>query len=103
MTDIGYTLSTEEFGPNELVSQAKGAEDAGFDFLSSSDHYHPWVSAQGEAPFVWSVLGGVAEATDEIDVGIGVNCPIMRIHPAVVAHAAATAGAMLDGRFFVPV
>lgn len=100
MTDIGYTLSTEEFGPNELVSQAKRAEAAGFDFLSSSDHYHPWVSAQGEAPFVWSVLGDVAEATDEIDVGIGVNCPIIRIHPAVVAHAAATAGAMLDGRFF---
>ena len=100
MTDIGYTLSTEEFGPNELVRQAARAEEVGFDFVSSSDHYHPWTSAQGEAPFVWPVLGGVAEATDDIDVGVGVNCPIMRIHPAVVAHAAATAAEMLEGRFF---
>jgi coenzyme F420-dependent glucose-6-phosphate dehydrogenase len=100
MTEIGYTLSSEEIGPNELVRDAKRAEEVGFDFASISDHYHPWISEQGSAPFVWSVLGGVAEATEEIDVGIGVNCPIMRIHPAVVAHASATAATMLDGRFF---
>jgi coenzyme F420-dependent glucose-6-phosphate dehydrogenase len=86
MTDIGYTLSSEEFGPVDLVEQAQRAEETGFDFTSISDHYHPWISQQGGAPFVWSVLGGIARATDDLDVGIGVNCPIMRIHPAIVAQ-----------------
>lgn len=100
MTEIGYTLSSEEIGPNALVQYAERAEEVGFDFVSSSDHYHPWISDQGSAPFVWSVLGGVAAVTDEIDVGVGVTCPIMRLHPAVIAHASATAATMLEDRFF---
>ncbi|WP_254537043.1 TIGR03557 family F420-dependent LLM class oxidoreductase [Halomarina litorea] len=102
MTDeleLGYTLSCEEHGPNELVDQARRAEEAGFDFLSISDHFHPWVSAQGESPFVWSTLGGVATATEDIDVGVGVTAPIMRIHPVNVAQATATVADMFDGRF----
>ncbi|WP_227373686.1 TIGR03557 family F420-dependent LLM class oxidoreductase [Haladaptatus halobius] len=103
MTQIGYTLSSEEHHPNELVQHAARAEEVGFDFASISDHYHPWISQQGHSPFVWSTLGGVAHATDDLPVGIGVNCPIMRYHPAIVAQAAATAAAMFEGDFFLGV
>jgi len=100
MTEIGYSLSSEEHGPNDLVEYAKTAEEVGFDFLSISDHYHPWIGDQGHSPFVWSTLGGIARATDEVDVGVGVSAPIIRIHPAIYAQAAATAAAMFDGRRF---
>jgi G6PDH family F420-dependent oxidoreductase len=100
VTEIGYALSSELYGPTELVDQAVRAEEAGFDFVSISDHFHPWIDAQGESPLAWTTLGGVARATDEIDVGTGVTCPIQRVHPAIVAQAAATTAAMMDGRFF---
>ena len=95
---IGYFLSCEEFGPHELIAQARRAEQAGFHALWISDHYHPWIDEQGHSPFVWSVIGAIAEATD-LPVTTGVTCPTMRIHPAVVAHAAATASQMTRGRF----
>ena len=100
MPDIGLTLSSEEHSPTDLVEYARRAEETGFEFVSVSDHYHPWIGDQGHAPFVWSTLGGVAAATDVIDVGVGVTPPIIRMHPAVYAQAAATAAAMLDGRTF---
>lgn len=100
MTEIGYTLASEEHSPTDLVEYAQHAEEAGFDFLSISDHYHPWISEQGHSPFVWSTLGGVATATEDIDVGVGVSAPIIRVHPAIYAHAAATAAAMFDDREF---
>jgi len=100
MVQYGYTLSSEEHGPRELVRNARRAEELGFDFLSISDHFHPWVDAQGHSPFVWSVLGGIASVTDRIRVGTGVTAPIMRIHPAVLAQAAATTAVMMPGRFF---
>ena len=103
MTAFGYTLSSEEHAPATLVANARRAEAAGFDFLSISDHYHPWVSAQGHSPFVWSVLGAIAASTKEIEVGIGVSCPILRIHPAVVAQAVATTSLLFGGRFFLGV
>jgi len=103
MAEIGYTLSSEEFGPRELVRFAERAELAGFDFASISDHFHPWVEAQGNSPFVWATLGGVAEATERIRVGTGVSCPTMRQHPALVAQAAATVAVMFEGRFFLGV
>ena len=99
MVELGYTLSSEEHPPNDLVEHAALAEDAGFDFLGISDHFHPWTTTQGESPFVWSTLGGVARATDGIPVGVGVTCPIMRYHPANVAQATATVADMLPGRF----
>ena len=97
--EIGYTLSSEEHGPRDLVRYAAAAEGAGFGFLSISDHYHPWVDAQGHSPFVWTVIGGVAQATEQIPLITGVTAPIIRYHPAIVAHAAATVGAMMPGRF----
>jgi len=93
------TLSSEEHSPAKLVTLAKAAEEAGFDFVSISDHFHPWVSAQGHSPFVWSVLGAISEATERVEVGVGVTCPTFRIHPAIGAHAAATAACLLEGRF----
>ena len=101
MTSFGYTLSSEEHPPRDLVQHARRAEEAGFDFASISDHYHPWVSAQGHSPFVWSVLGGIAATTERLQVGVGVTCPIVRVHPAVVAQAAATTSLLFDGRFFL--
>ncbi len=95
----GYTLSSEEQPPANLVRGAAEAEDAGFDFCSISDHFHPWVQAQGHSPFVWSVLGAIAASTDRLEVLTGVTCPIMRIHPAVVAHAAATTSLLFGDRF----
>jgi G6PDH family F420-dependent oxidoreductase len=103
VAQIGYTLSSEEFGPRELVGFAREAEEAGFDFLTISDHFHPWVDKQGNSPFAWSVLGGVAEATERVRVGTGVTCPTTRYHPAIIAQAAATIAAMMPGRFFLGV
>ncbi len=101
MVELGYALSTEEHGPSELVEHATSAEEAGFEFASVSDHYHPWTEQQGEASFVWGPLGAIAHATDEMRVGTGVTCPLIRIHPAIIAQAAATAADMFDGRFFL--
>jgi G6PDH family F420-dependent oxidoreductase len=95
---IGYFLSCEEFGPRDLVEQAKRAEQAGFHALWISDHYHPWNDEQGHSPLVWSVIGALSEATG-LPVTTGVTCPTVRIHPAIVAQAAATSAVMLEGRF----
>jgi coenzyme F420-dependent glucose-6-phosphate dehydrogenase len=100
MASFGYTLSSEEHPPSDLVNAAERAEEAGFDFLSISDHYHPWTTAQGHSPFVWSVLGAVARVTEQVEVGVGVSCPIMRVHPAILAQATATTSLLFDGRFF---
>jgi coenzyme F420-dependent glucose-6-phosphate dehydrogenase len=101
--ELGYSLSSEEHGPSDLIRFAKAAEDAGFTYALISDHFHPWVDAQGQSPFVWSVIGGIAEATDRIRLGTGVTCPMIRLHPAIVAQAAATSAAMMPRRFFLGV
>ena len=87
---FGYTLSSEEHPPSTLVENAVAAEERGFDFVSISDHFHPWVGAQGHSPFVWSVLGAVAARTERLELAVGVTCPTVRIHPAIIAQAAAT-------------
>jgi G6PDH family F420-dependent oxidoreductase len=99
---IGYFLSCEEYGPAELVAQAAAAEQAGFECLWISDHYHPWNDEQGESPFVWSVIGAISQAC-RLPVTTAVSCPTVRIHPAIVAQAAATASLLLDGRFVLGV
>ena len=96
---LGYALSSEEHRPLDLVRHAQLAEEAGFSFALVSDHFHPWVDRQGQSPFVWGVLGGIAAATERLEIGTGVTCPTIRIHPAIVAQAAATAASMLPGRF----
>jgi G6PDH family F420-dependent oxidoreductase len=102
-TQIGYALSSEEHRPSDLVRYARLAEASGFTFALISDHFHPWIDAQGQSPFVWSVLGGIAEATSTLEIGTGVTCPTIRIHPAIIAQAAATTAAMMPGRFFLGV
>jgi Luciferase-like monooxygenase len=98
---IGYKLSSEQFGPVDLARLALIAEDAGFDFAMISDHFHPWTERQGQSPFVWSVLGSISTRTTRLHVGTGVTCPTMRVHPVVIAHAAATVASMFGGRFFL--
>jgi G6PDH family F420-dependent oxidoreductase len=102
MAEIGLFLASEEHGPQSLVSQARRGEEAGFGAVLISDHFHPWVDEQGESPFVWGVIGAIAATTAQ-RVTTGVTCPTVRMHPAIVAHAAATAQLLLDGRFVLGV
>jgi coenzyme F420-dependent glucose-6-phosphate dehydrogenase len=101
MVELGYALSSEEHAPNDLVRNAQRAEELGFSFALISDHYHPWVDQQGHSPFVWNIIGAIAASTRKLRLGTGVTCPIMRIHPAIIAQAAATSAAMMPGRFFL--
>jgi coenzyme F420-dependent glucose-6-phosphate dehydrogenase len=100
---LGYSLSTEEHGAPDLVRFARRAEEVGFAYASISDHFHPWVDAQANSPFVWSVLGAIAEATTTLRLGTGVTCPTTRYHPTIVAQAAATMATLLPDRFFLGV
>jgi G6PDH family F420-dependent oxidoreductase len=95
---IGYALSSEESTPAELLAQARAAERAGFEALWISDHYHPWNDAQGQSPFVWSVIGALSQVC-ALPVTTAVTCPTVRIHPAVLAQATATSAVLLPGRF----
>ncbi|MFJ8095116.1 LLM class F420-dependent oxidoreductase [Streptomyces griseofuscus] len=99
MVRIGYTMMTEQAGPRELVEHVVGAEEAGFDFSVISDHYFPWLRAQGHSSYAWSVLGAAAQATSRIPLMTYVTCPIRRYHPAVVAQKAATVQLLSEGRF----
>jgi G6PDH family F420-dependent oxidoreductase len=99
MTNFGYTLMTEQSGPRELVRYAVAAEEVGFDFEVSSDHYSPWLTEQGHAPYAWTVLGAVAQATSRVGLMTYVTCPTMRYHPAVVAQKSATLQILAEGRF----
>lgn len=103
MVQLGYSLSSEEHRPADLIGYASRAEQVGFEFAVISDHFHPWVDRQGQSPFVWAVIGGIAQATQRLALGTGVTCPTVRVHPAVVAQAAATAADLLPGRFFLGV
>ncbi|MET1042923.1 MAG: LLM class F420-dependent oxidoreductase [Microbacteriaceae bacterium] len=101
MTRFGYTLMSEQSGPKELVRYAIAAERVGFDFEVCSDHYSPWLVAQGHSPYAWSVLGAVAHATERVEIATYITCPTMRYHPAVVAQKAATLQLLGDGRFIL--
>jgi coenzyme F420-dependent glucose-6-phosphate dehydrogenase len=103
MITLGYKLSSEEHSAPDLVRYAQMAQDTGFGFALISDHYHPWTDRQGQSPFVWSVLGAIAHATQRLVVGTAVTCPTMRLHPAIVAQAAATTATLMPGRFFLGV
>lgn len=99
LESLGYKLSSEEFGGRDLVRLARRAEEAGFEFAAISDHFHPWTEGQGNSPFVWSVLGALSEATERMRFLTAVSCPTIRMHPAIVAHAAVTAAELLPNRF----
>ena len=99
MATFGYKLMSEEHGPRELVHNAVRAEELGFDFVAISDHFHPWLAAQGHAPFAWTVLGAIAARTQRVELVTAVTCPSLRYHPAIVAQFAATLGVLSEGRF----
>ena len=96
---LGYKLAAEAFGPKELIRQAVRAEQAGFDFVEISDHFHPWFDVQGHSPFAWNVLSAIAVRTDRLGLATGVTCPTVRYHPAIIAQAAATLAIISDDRF----
>ena len=99
MARIGYTLMTEQSGPRALVEHARRAEEVGFDFEVSSDHYSPWLTEQGHSPYAWAVLGAITQVTSRVELMTYVTCPTMRYHPAVVAQKAATLALLSEGRF----
>jgi len=103
MPRFGYKLMSEEHGPTALVDNARAAEGGGFDFVSISDHYHPWLNDQGHASFAWSVLGAISHATSKVGITTGLTCPIIRYHPAIIAQAAATIAVMSENRFSLAV
>jgi coenzyme F420-dependent glucose-6-phosphate dehydrogenase len=100
MVQLGYAISSEEHHPNDIIQHAQRAEATGFTYALISDHFHPWVDQQGHSPFIWSVIGGIAHATQRLRLGTGVTCPTIRIHPAIMAQAAATTAALMPERFF---
>src|SRR2546421_10804746 len=102
MTRYGYFLSSEEYDPASLIQQARMAEQAGFEALWISDHFHPWLDEQGESPFVWSVIGAISQVTS-LPITTAVTCPLVRVHPAIVAQAAATSAVITGGRFVLGV
>lgn len=99
----GYTCSSEEFGASDLTHAAGLAEDVGFEFVTVSDHFHPWTESQGHSPFAWATIAAIAATTSKVAMGTGVTCPLIRTHPAIIAHASATAAELSDGRFFLGV
>src|SRR2546428_7057358 len=101
--EIAYSLASEELHPTDMVHAARRSEELGFQSVWLSDHFHPWTDRQGQSPFVWSVLGAIGQATRRLIVGTAVTCPTVRIHPAIIAQAAATSAALMPGRFFLAV
>jgi len=99
----GYTCSSEEFAARDLTSFARAAEQAGFEFVTVSDHFHPWTTSQGHSPFAWTTVAAIAATTERVQIGTGVTCPLIRIHPAIVAQAAASSNELSAGRFFLGV
>jgi G6PDH family F420-dependent oxidoreductase len=97
--EIGYAMISEEHSPQQLLRNAQHAEEAGFKFAMLSDHFHPWISRQGNSPFAWSILGALSQTTKQMRFATGVTCPIMRYHPAIIAQAAATVALMMPNRF----
>jgi coenzyme F420-dependent glucose-6-phosphate dehydrogenase len=101
MTKIGYAAMLEQFHPTDLLGWCPQAEAAGFSAgFMVSEHFHPWTPQQGQSAFAWSFMGALGQRTT-LPFGVSVTCPGFRYHPAVVAHAAATLGAMYPGRFWL--
>ena len=101
MTKIGYAAMLEQFHPTHLLDHCAQAEAAGFSAgFMVSEHFHPWTPEQGQSAFAWSFMGALGQRTS-LPFGTAVTCPGFRYHPAVIAHAAATLGAMYPGRFWL--
>ncbi len=94
---IGYAAMLEQYGPPEILDLCARADEAGFQGVMAADHFQPWIPRQGQASFVWEILA-VAGSRTRSDLGPGVTCPSFRMHPAIVAQAAATLEVMYPGR-----
>ena len=101
MTKIGYAAMLEQFHPTDLLEWCPQAEAAGFSAgFMVSEHFQPWTPQQGNAAFAWTFMGALGQRTT-LPIGLAVTAPGFRFHPAVIAHAAATMGAMYPGRFWL--
>ncbi len=102
MVQFGWKAGPEQYAPTPLLDYAVDAEQAGFETIDVSDHFHPWSEA-GQAPFTWTWLGAVAAKTSRIQMGTGITCPILRYHPSIIAQASATLSSMAPGRVYLSV
>jgi coenzyme F420-dependent glucose-6-phosphate dehydrogenase len=98
---IGYVAATEQYSAPDLVEYGVLAEQAGFDVMWASDHFHPWQDNQGHAGQAWLTLAALGQRTRRIVMGTGVTCPTYRYNPAIVAQAFATLGVLYPGRVFL--
>ena len=103
MVSIGFVLSHEQFEPSRLIDLGVRAEQAGFDMVWTSDHFHPWMHNQGHSGHAWITLAALGQRLELIPMGTGVTCPTYRYHPAIVAHAFASLGSLYPGRIFLGV
>ena len=103
MPKFAWLASHEAYQPETLIEQAVLAERVGFDLVTASDHFHPWVDDNSAAGFVWTWLGAAAAKTDRLVFATSVTCPLFHYHPALIAQAAATVDRLSDGRFILGV
>ncbi len=103
MTKFAYFAGHEQWHPEQLVAHAQRAEEAGFDMVVVSEHFHPWVDDHGAAGFAFSTIGAMAAATTGLEFATGVTTPLFRFHPGVMAQAAATLDRLCNGRFHLGV
>jgi F420-dependent hydroxymycolic acid dehydrogenase len=103
MVAVGFVLSHEQFPQPELVELGVAAEQAGFDMIWCSDHFHPWMDNQGHSGQAWMTIAALGQRTERIVMGTGVTCPTYRYHPAIVAHSFASLGVLYPGRIFLGV
>jgi len=103
MTKFSYFLGSEQWQPEDLIKHAELAKDAGFDMLTISEHFHPWVDDFSASNFTWSTLGALANSLPQLDLGTGVTTPLWRIHPGVIAQAAATIDRLTQKTFHLGV
>jgi coenzyme F420-dependent glucose-6-phosphate dehydrogenase len=103
MTKFSYFLGSEQWQPEDLLNHAEIAKEAGFDMLTISEHFHPWVDDYSASNFTWTTLGALANKFPEMDLGTGVTTPLWRIHPGVIAQAAATVDRLSPSTFHLGV
>ena len=103
MTKFSYFLGSEQWQPENLLNHAEIAREAGFDMLTISEHFHPWVDDYSASNFTWTTLGALANKLPEMDLGTGVTTPLWRMHPGVIAQAAATVDRLSPSTFHLGV
>ena len=103
MVKFSYFLGSEQWQPEEILKHAELAKNAGFDMVTISEHFHPWVDDQSASNFAWSTLGALTSVVPSLDLGTGVTTPLWRMHPGIVAQASATIDRLTNSTFHLGV